>query len=59
MKKAEEKQKYEPVLLELVSFGTLDIVTTSVFDEENVDPDAWTQNSKIALSKKWLQNLKL
>ena len=42
MKKAEEKQKYEPVLLELVSLGTLDIVTTSVFDEENVDPDAWT-----------------
>ena len=42
MKKAEEKKKYEPAMLELVNLGTLDIVTTSVFDEENVDPDAWT-----------------
>ena len=41
MKKAEEKQKYEPALLELVKFGAFDIITTSVF-EENVDPDGWT-----------------
>ena len=42
MKKAEEKQKYEPALLELVKFGAFDVITTSVF-EENVDPDGWTQ----------------
>lgn len=41
MKKTEEKQKYEPVLFELVNFGAFDIITTSVF-EENVDPDGWT-----------------
>ena len=42
MRKTEEKQKYEPILLELVNLSAADIVTTSVFDEENVDPDGWT-----------------
>ena len=42
MRKTEEKQKYEPILLELVNLSATDIVTTSVFDEENVDPDGWT-----------------
>ena len=41
MRKTEEKQKYEPVLLELVNLGALDIITTSIF-EDVVDPDAWT-----------------
>ena len=42
MKNTEEKQKYEPILLELVNLSTPDIVTTSAFDDENVDPDGWT-----------------
>lgn len=42
MKITEEKQKYEPILLELVNLSTPDIITTSVFDE-NVDQDGWTQ----------------
>ena len=41
MKITEEKQKYEPILLELVNLSTPDIITTSVFDE-NVDQDGWT-----------------
>ena len=41
MKITDEKQKYEPILLELVNLGTPDIITTSVFDE-NVDDDGWT-----------------
>ena len=42
MKITEEKQKYERVLLELVNLSVPDIITTSVFGDENVDGDAWT-----------------
>lgn len=42
MKITEEKQKYERVLLELVNLSVPDIITTSVFEDENVDSDGWT-----------------
>lgn len=40
MKITEEKQKYEPVLLELVNLSTPDIITVSIIDD--VDDDSWT-----------------
>jgi len=40
MKIAEEKQKYEPVLLELVNLITHDIITASMIAD--VDDDGWT-----------------
>ena len=43
MRKTEEKQKYEPILLELVNLSAPDIITTSVFDDESVDQGGWTQ----------------
>ena len=42
MKITEEKQKYEPILLELINLGIPDIITTSTFEDENVDGDGWT-----------------
>ncbi len=40
MKNTEEKQKYEPILLELVNLSIPDIITTSIPDD--VDNDGWT-----------------
>ena len=40
MKITEEKQKYEPALLELVNLSTHDIITASTTDD--VDDDSWT-----------------